>query len=246
MPSCSSSRRPIGSRDPAVLEAASRAHARRSARRDARVELRVPVARASASSRAWRPIRSCSRDVDRDIRAHFVTESRLFVDSVFRSERSVLELLTAEHTFVNEALARHYGLNDVRGTRFRRVELDDREPLRLARQGRRAARVVVPEPHVARVARPVAAREPARHAAGVAAAERRSARRDRRRAGGEHGARAARSAPHESVVQRVPRRHRSARLRARELRCRRPLARSWTARPARRSMRRACSSTARP
>ena len=64
-------------------------------------------------------------DVDRDIRAHFVTESRLFVDSIFRGGRSVLDLLTAEHTFVNEALARHYGLNDVRGTRFRRVELDD-------------------------------------------------------------------------------------------------------------------------
>jgi hypothetical protein len=64
-------------------------------------------------------------DVDRDIRAHFVTESRLFVDSIFRSERSVLDLLTADHTFVNETLARHYGLNDVRGTRFRRVELDD-------------------------------------------------------------------------------------------------------------------------
>ena len=64
-------------------------------------------------------------DVDRDIRAHFVTESTLFVDSIFRAERSVLDLLTAEHTFVNEALARHYGINDVRGTRFRRVELGD-------------------------------------------------------------------------------------------------------------------------
>jgi hypothetical protein len=64
-------------------------------------------------------------DVDRNIRDYFVTESRLFVDSVFRSERSVLDLLTAEHTFVNEALARHYGMNDVRGTRFRRVELAD-------------------------------------------------------------------------------------------------------------------------
>jgi hypothetical protein len=64
-------------------------------------------------------------DVDRDIRAHFVTESRLFVDSIFRSDTSVLDLLTADHTFVNEALARHYGINDVRGTRFRRVELED-------------------------------------------------------------------------------------------------------------------------
>ena len=64
-------------------------------------------------------------DVDRNLRDYFVTESRLFVDSVFRSDSSVLELLTADHTFVNEALARHYGLNDVRGTRFRRVELED-------------------------------------------------------------------------------------------------------------------------
>jgi hypothetical protein len=64
-------------------------------------------------------------DVDRNIRDYFVTESRLFVDSVFRSDSSVLELLTADHTFVNETLARHYGLNDVRGTRFRRVELTD-------------------------------------------------------------------------------------------------------------------------
>jgi hypothetical protein len=64
-------------------------------------------------------------DVDRDIRRHFVTESRLFVDSVFRGGGSVLDLLTADYTFANEALARHYGLNDVRGTRFRRIELED-------------------------------------------------------------------------------------------------------------------------
>jgi hypothetical protein len=71
------------------------------------------------------PDPSLFADVDRDIRAHFVTEATLFVDSIFRSERSVLDLLTAEHTFVNEALARHYGINDIRGPRFRRVELDD-------------------------------------------------------------------------------------------------------------------------
>jgi hypothetical protein len=64
-------------------------------------------------------------DVDREIRKHFVTETQLFVDSIFRSDRSVLDLLTANHTYVNETLARHYGLNDVRGTRFRRIELDD-------------------------------------------------------------------------------------------------------------------------
>jgi hypothetical protein len=64
-------------------------------------------------------------DVDRDIREHFVTEARLFVDSVFRGDASVLELLTAKHTYLNESLARHYGINDIRGNRFRRVELAD-------------------------------------------------------------------------------------------------------------------------
>jgi hypothetical protein len=64
-------------------------------------------------------------DVDQDIRGYFTTEARLFVDSVFREDRNVLDLLTAKHTYLNEALALHYGINDVRGKRFRRVELAD-------------------------------------------------------------------------------------------------------------------------
>ena len=49
----------------------------------------------------------------------------LYLDSILRSGASVVDLLTAKHTFVNERLARHYGLPDVRGDQFRRVELDD-------------------------------------------------------------------------------------------------------------------------
>jgi hypothetical protein len=64
-------------------------------------------------------------DVDRNIRDYFVEEARLFVDSIFREDRSVVELLTAKHTYLNEPLALHYGLNDIRGVRFRRVELSD-------------------------------------------------------------------------------------------------------------------------
>jgi len=64
-------------------------------------------------------------DVDGSIRTYFVEEARRFVDSVFREDRNVLHLLTANHTYLNEALARHYGINDIRGTRFRRVELTD-------------------------------------------------------------------------------------------------------------------------
>jgi hypothetical protein len=74
-------------------------------------------------------------DVDRRIREHFVTELRLYVDSIFRSDRSVLDLLTARHTYLNETLALHYGLNDIRGTRFRRVELTDENRFGLLGKG---------------------------------------------------------------------------------------------------------------
>ena len=50
-------------------------------------------------------------------------ETELFVDSVLRGGRSVVDLLTADHTFVNERLAKHYGMANVQGSYFRRVEL---------------------------------------------------------------------------------------------------------------------------
>jgi hypothetical protein len=62
---------------------------------------------------------------DEDLRRAFTKEMELYVDSILRSDRSVVDLLTADHTFVNERLARHYGLPDVRGDQFRRVELAD-------------------------------------------------------------------------------------------------------------------------
>jgi hypothetical protein len=52
-------------------------------------------------------------------------ELRLFVDSVFREDRSVVELLTADYTFLNERLAMHYGIETVKGARFREVTLPD-------------------------------------------------------------------------------------------------------------------------
>jgi hypothetical protein len=63
---------------------------------------------------------------DEDLRTAFRTEMQLFLDSVLRDdEASVLDLLAADYTFVNERLARHYGLPSVRGAQFRRVHLDD-------------------------------------------------------------------------------------------------------------------------
>lgn len=60
-----------------------------------------------------------------DPRDDFVTELTLFVDSIFRENRSVIDLLTADHTYLNERIALLYGINDVKGDRYRRVELED-------------------------------------------------------------------------------------------------------------------------
>jgi mono/diheme cytochrome c family protein len=58
-----------------------------------------------------------------DPREDFKTELTLFSDSIFREDRSVVDLLRASHTFVNERLALHYGILDIKGDRFQRVEL---------------------------------------------------------------------------------------------------------------------------
>jgi hypothetical protein len=65
------------------------------------------------------------RDVDRNIRADMTQEALLFMQSIFAEDRSVVDLLTADHSYLNENLALHYGINDIRGSEFRRVELQD-------------------------------------------------------------------------------------------------------------------------
>jgi mono/diheme cytochrome c family protein len=60
-----------------------------------------------------------------DPRQDFRTELTLFADSIFREDRSVVDLLRASHTYLNERLALQYGINDVKGDEFRRVELKD-------------------------------------------------------------------------------------------------------------------------
>ena len=57
----------------------------------------------------------------------FRDEIRLFAGSIFREDRSVLDLLTADYTYLNEDLALHYGITDVKGDHFRRVDLEDEE-----------------------------------------------------------------------------------------------------------------------
>ncbi len=60
---------------------------------------------------------------DRTLGDAFVTESEMFFDSLVRENRSVLDLLTADYSFVNERIARHYGIPNVAGNAFRRVTL---------------------------------------------------------------------------------------------------------------------------
>ena len=60
---------------------------------------------------------------DETLRSAFRRETELFLDSILRENRSVLELLTANFTFVNERLAHHYGIPNVQGSWFRRVTL---------------------------------------------------------------------------------------------------------------------------
>jgi hypothetical protein len=62
---------------------------------------------------------------DDNLRAAMVRETELFLDDQLKSDRSIADLLTADSTFVNEQLARHYGMTGVYGSHFRRVTLTD-------------------------------------------------------------------------------------------------------------------------
>jgi hypothetical protein len=62
-------------------------------------------------------------DFDDNLRQAFRRETEMLFDSIVHENRSVLDLLRANYTFVNERLARHYGIPGVYGSRFRRVEL---------------------------------------------------------------------------------------------------------------------------
>ena len=64
-------------------------------------------------------------EFDESLREAFETEAELFLESMLKEDHSVLDLLNANYTFVNERLARHYGIPDIYGSRFRRVVLTD-------------------------------------------------------------------------------------------------------------------------
>jgi len=82
---------------------------------------------------------------DGALRTAFRREMEMFVDSVFREDRSVVDLLSADYTFVNERLAAHYGVENVRGDQFRRVALAD--PNRFGLLGKGAVLMVTAYPN---------------------------------------------------------------------------------------------------
>ncbi len=82
---------------------------------------------------------------DPELRAALRREMEMFVGSVFLEDRSVVDLLSANYTFVNERLAAHYGLQNIRGDQFRRVTLTD--PNRFGLLGKGAVLMVTAYPN---------------------------------------------------------------------------------------------------
>jgi hypothetical protein len=134
--------------DDELLDAAveGRLHERAVLERVVRRMLKDPRAAALATNFAaqWLRLRNVSGALPDDVifpnfndnlRQDFVKETELFFESIVREDRSVVDLLTADYTFVNERLAKFYGMSDVYGSDFRRVALRDDSRRGLLGQG---------------------------------------------------------------------------------------------------------------
>ena len=170
-------------RDPAVARAAgARGCSPIRASKALVDEFRRAVAVAAQHARRTRPTRTCSPSSTRTCARR--SSARPSCSSRASSARiaASLELLTANYTFVNERLARHYGIPNVYGSHFRRVTFTDDRRARPARPRQHLTVTSYANRTSPVRARQVAAREPPRHAAAAAAARRAAARGERRRA----------------------------------------------------------------
>ena len=174
---------------------------------------------------AVRPDARLFPDFDDNLRQGFREETELLFRSILDEDRSVVDLLTADYTFVNERVARHYGFDGVYGDHFRRVQLPDGSP-RAGLLGHGSILTVTSYAtrDFPRAARQVDSREPARDAAAAAAGERAAARGDPLERAGGLDAREDGGAPPESAVRRLSPDHGSGRIVDGELRRHRPLA----------------------
>ena len=124
--------------DDALLDAAVRGALRDPAELEAQTRRMLDDPRAEAlvtnfagqwlslrNAAAVQPDEDLFPDFGEDLRQGFRRETELLFDAVLREDRSVVELLSADYTFLNERLALHYGVPNVRGSHFRRVVLDD-------------------------------------------------------------------------------------------------------------------------
>jgi hypothetical protein len=75
-------------------------------------------------------VQTDAKNFDDNLRQAFRRETEMFFGAIVREDRSLLDLIDADFTFVDERLARHYGIPDVRGSYFRRISLDGSSPRR--------------------------------------------------------------------------------------------------------------------
>ena len=118
------------------------------------------------------PVVNLFPDFDDNLRSAYQREIELFFGSIVHEDRSILDLLTANYTFVNERLAKQYGIPNIYGPQFRRVTLPrgTRHAPRPAGQGRAIDRDLERRAHFARHPRQVVpANVPRRQSAGPAA-----------------------------------------------------------------------------
>jgi mono/diheme cytochrome c family protein len=81
------------------------------------------------------PVENIFPEFDAELRDAFKRETELYFDSMLRGDRPVSELLTANYTFLNERLARHYGVPNIAGAHFRKVTMTDPRRVGLLGQG---------------------------------------------------------------------------------------------------------------
>jgi hypothetical protein len=103
--------------DPAVLEAQTRRMLA-----DARAQALIDnLAGQWLLLRQLDEVSPSTREFDGNLRYAFKRETELLFETIVREDRSLLDLIDADYTFVDERLARHYGIPNIRGSRFRRV-----------------------------------------------------------------------------------------------------------------------------
>ncbi len=162
---------------------------------------------------------------DDNLRQAFRTETEMLFASIVREDRNLLDILTADYTFVNDRLARHYGMAGIYGSEFRRVPVENDARRGVLGHGSILLVTSYARAHFARAARRLGAREHRRRTGADAAAERAGARgAGRHEEPSAHAARADGAAHDAAVLRRLPQDHGSRRLRDGELRRDRPMA----------------------